>query len=148
MTTNINEWLAEEEARVMAADWHNIPRGHYAITVVEDDEPFRVLGYKLFERKVSRTYANGRTVGSDAWVRRYALADGITTQEFFDYWEIKNAGEYSRASDIDWVLAFTDECRRDFGRLTGRCGCCGKALTDPDSKMRGIGPECIKGLTR
>ena len=35
-----------------------------------------------------------------------------------------------------------DTFRALFGRLTGRCGCCGKALTDPKSKLIGIGPDC------
>lgn len=29
-----------------------------------------------------------------------------------------------------------------YGRLTGRCGCCGRTLTDPESVRRGIGPIC------
>jgi len=35
-----------------------------------------------------------------------------------------------------------DELRANFGRFTGRCGCCGRRLTDPASKLRGIGPDC------
>ena len=37
-----------------------------------------------------------------------------------------------------------DHYRADFGKVTGRCGCCGRTLTDPKSKVRGIGPECAK----
>ena len=31
-----------------------------------------------------------------------------------------------------------------YGKLIGHCGCCGHSLTDPESRARGIGPECIK----
>lgn len=31
-----------------------------------------------------------------------------------------------------------------YGRLTGNCGCCGRALTDPESVARGIGPVCAE----
>jgi Family of unknown function (DUF6011) len=31
-----------------------------------------------------------------------------------------------------------------YGKLIGHCGCCGRALTDEESRARGIGPECIK----
>lgn len=31
-----------------------------------------------------------------------------------------------------------------YGKLLGVCGCCGRSLTDPESRARGIGPECIK----
>jgi hypothetical protein len=125
----------------MAADWHHIPRGYYAIPVHEDDEPFRLMGHKLFERKAPRTYKNGRTVGSDRWRCSYAASNGITWAELREHID---STEYGRQSDIDEVLEFTDQCRVDFGRLTGRCGFCGRTLTDPDSKMRGIGPECSR----
>lgn len=29
-----------------------------------------------------------------------------------------------------------------YGKLTGRCACCGRELTDPESVARGIGPVC------
>jgi len=31
-------------------------------------------------------------------------------------------------------------------RHEGKCGCCGRKLTTPESLDRGIGPECIKRL--
>lgn len=31
-----------------------------------------------------------------------------------------------------------------YGKLIGSCGNCGKSLTDPESRARGIGPECMK----
>lgn len=33
-------------------------------------------------------------------------------------------------------------CLRMFAQNTGRCGICGKELTDPDSRKDGIGPIC------
>jgi uncharacterized protein DUF6011 len=32
--------------------------------------------------------------------------------------------------------------RKLYGKLTGRCGSCGRVLTDPKSKLLGIGPDC------
>ena len=37
-----------------------------------------------------------------------------------------------------------DSFRALYGQLTGRCGRCGRLLTDPVSKVAGIGPECVK----
>jgi hypothetical protein len=34
------------------------------------------------------------------------------------------------------------------GKLRGQCAVCGKNLTDEDSKKRGLGPDCYKGLQR
>jgi hypothetical protein len=33
-----------------------------------------------------------------------------------------------------------------FAQLRSRCCCCGRSLTDPDSKAYGIGPECRIGV--
>ena len=134
--------------RIMATDWHDVPKGFYALHVHEVDEPYELLGYKLFERKTPRTFKNGRTVGGHGWRRSYALAPGITaSRAAFDKLR-ENAlddTEYCRRSDIDEILYDPEGAQADFGKLTGRCGCCGRTLTDPNSKMRGIGPECIKG---
>jgi len=36
---------------------------------------------------------------------------------------------------------------RDFGRQSGRCGVCGRLLTDADTIQRGIGPRCEANLS-
>jgi len=136
---------SDYERKIMAVDWHDVPKGFYALHVYETDEPYELLGYKLFERKVPRTFKNGRTVGRDAWRRSYVLAPGITpSRAAFDklHENALDDTEYGRRSDIDDVLYDPDRARADFGKLTGRCGYCGRTLTDPNSKMRGIGPEC------
>lgn len=33
-----------------------------------------------------------------------------------------------------------------YGRLTGNCACCGRALSDPESIARGIGPVCAENF--
>ena len=47
---------------------------------------------------------------------------------------------------IRWALkhAFTDKLLPDGYTLkhAGKCGCCGRTLTEPTSLLRGIGPEC------
>ena len=49
-----------------------------------------------------------------------------------------------------WFLAAMRERRSGvLGALvefwhTGRCGCCGRLLTVPESVARGVGPECVK----
>ena len=42
------------------------------------------------------------------------------------------------------ILAAPKLAMEAYGKLIGRCGCCGRQLTDPDSIALGIGPECIK----
>jgi Family of unknown function (DUF6011) len=136
------------ERRIMALDWHDVAKGFYALHVHETDEPYEFLGYKLFERRTPRTYKNGRTVGADGWRRSYALAPGVAPSREALNKLLENAldgTELCRQMDLDEILYDPQRAQAEFGKLTGRCGCCGKTLTDPNSKMRGIGPECLKG---
>lgn len=129
------------------ADWHDIPAGYYAVPIADyAGEP---LGFNLFQRKEPRTYKTGRTVGRDEWMygamirglHHYNLpGDGVER----DRLNRMARATFDHQDYIEYVLANLDRCRADFGRLTGHCGSCGRALTVPDSKMRGIGPECIK----
>lgn len=138
-------WSSAEYAdKIMANDWRDIPKGFYALTVVDmgEDGDYPLLGYKLFERKVPRTYKTGRTVGRDRWTCTYLLSPGFAWEQFDRH--RCDGTEFWRRSDIADILYDPERCRVLFGQVTGRCGCCGRTLTDPNSKMRGIGPECAR----
>jgi hypothetical protein len=51
--------------------------------------------------------------------------------------------------DIAAILEDPYGCRVRYGKLIGKCGYCGLKLTDPESRLRGIGPDCwkTKGIT-
>jgi Family of unknown function (DUF6011) len=46
----------------------------------------------------------------------------------------------------DAVAADPHACQARFAAFTSRCCCCGRRLTDPSSKVYGIGPECRSGI--
>jgi hypothetical protein len=126
-------------------DWHDIPPGFYAVPVVTDAG---LLGHRLFQRR--GPFKEGRWRHPEGewkpWPHSiarpsYQLAEGVTREEF----RAAKGSAWDEAN-IKFVLENLDMCREAFGQVVGRCGCCGRALTDPDSKMRGIGPECIKGM--
>jgi len=146
--------------RIMARDWREVPKGYYAIPVKgwllfdpDEDDDAPVIGYRLYERKVSRRCANGRIIGRDRFgAGRVMLADRAEFEEVWREIEDDRAdadegfgpGGYLKMT-IDAILldvAGPDSYRAKFGQLTGKCGCCGRRLTDPKSKMLGIGPEC------
>lgn len=62
----------------------------------------------------------------------------------------KNAPEYTRPKSlraISYFLAHIEDIPPTlFVYHEGRCGCCGRRLTTPDSIERGIGPECYRRL--
>lgn len=147
--TDTDDWLTRHYAELAAADWHNIPAGHYAIPVVEDDldgdHPnfCRLLGYKVFERKTPRVDRNGRRTGRDSWGSGLLLGPNVQWPDFRAYLDREKVGDgYDGARDVLYVLDDPDMGMRTFGQAAGRCGACGKTLTDPESKAQGIGPEC------
>ena len=49
-------------------------------------------------------------------------------------------------ADIQTLLTDPDRYRQLWGTYTGRCGWCGRKLTDPESRLLGVGPDCRDGL--
>lgn len=110
------------------ADWPTIKAGYYAIpslTGNQDLDFFRVdapddgnwKGF-LF---VKRVLGGG--------------ADSLRTERV----------HRSTADQVLTVLIppFAAQAARErFGQEIGRCGCCGRSLTDETSRARGIGPDC------
>jgi hypothetical protein len=145
------EYRERELRRVMAEPWFPIPRSHYAVPITDPDDLSAgsgwpvVVGHRLYERKEPKTYKNGKTVGRHAWRVGTIVPAAIVSQE-----QMRNIrdieGSPYRTEAVEYVLENIDESRAKFGKLTGRCGCCGKTLVVAESKMRGIGPECIKYL--
>jgi hypothetical protein len=128
-----------------ATTWRDVPRGHYAHPILDidgyddedgDSEP-EVIGHQCYERRVPRTYKNGRTVGRDQWRKITYKVEGVDWQRVRD-----NRLYMDEAFEIECMVKDPSRWQAEFGRLTGKCGCCGKRLTDPDSLMRGIGPDC------
>jgi hypothetical protein len=59
--------------------------------------------------------------------------------------------EYAEAMLFAKAIAALTEAERQaaqvlFGRELGQCGCCGKPLTDQESRAKGIGPVCDKAF--
>lgn len=51
------------------------------------------------------------------------------------------------ANEVAAVILYSiqkedDAFRKLYGLLTGKCGVCGRLLTDPESKRLGLGPDC------
>lgn len=146
----MSDTLDELEREVAAADWRDLPRGYYAFPLVECDDPFEVVGYRTYRRRTSTVIRTGRKRGRDDITVSVMVRDGITRERFTDYLDQVGSDPVDvRQLDQTDIWIILDEpayFQAEFGKLTGRCGCCGRGLTDPDSKMRGLGPECAKGL--
>lgn len=145
--------------RVAEADWHQVPKGSYAVPVIdwtdwepEDGEP-PVIGYRLFERKVARHCKTGRVIGQDAFItgRVMMSADADSAAVWREVESDRGIAieEFGPGGDVRTLVVQLlddvedgDSYRAQFGKLTGKCGSCHKKLTDPKSKLLGLGPEC------
>jgi len=149
--------LADYAARLRGLDWHNLPPGRYALPVYastedEDTDP-PLLGYRTFRRTAPRTTAAGHRLGRDSFTTgaTYA-APGVDAAQLAAEIRQQRAdlvsyygGGADLADALDTLLLDArhgDTCRATSGRITGKCGNCGRRLTDPASKLSGIGPEC------
>lgn len=140
--------IEEIEAELAAADWRDIPAGWYAIPLVEDDldddDPnfCRVIGHKLFERKTGTVLKNGRRRGKD-YIKSSLVYDAQVGEDAMRAY-VQRTGETRTVSAWD-VIAIRDAPEvwgKVFADLTGRCCACNRVLTDPESKVAGMGPAC------
>jgi len=108
----------------------DIPPGYYAVEIydIDADETTEEYGQPIGYQTVRRT----RTAFSPVTTHYLAGADQ----------EVVNRNASTFAELLEYVGKYPDMCREDFGRLTGKCGCCGRTLTDPESVRLGIGPDC------
>lgn len=103
----------------------SVPNGRYAVA---DSGPDDIKFYKLRN-------------GTGDWAGRVF----ISAQASDEFHPIRNLGK------IRAILATIDamgvtESMALYGQHIGRCGRCGRTLTDADSRARGIGPDCLGKL--
>lgn len=88
-------------------------------------------------------------VGTDADVKFYRIKPGrkpgfyfVDVQASDDFHSIRNVT--TKAAIVQAIIdAGAEDAMARYGQLIGRCGRCGRTLTDPDSRTRGIGPDCL-----
>jgi hypothetical protein len=117
----------------MTAWWADIPEGYYALDINYDDEPYQCVGYTTFRRS-KKGFRLGATYFLPA-LDHLPDEERRVCREF--RWTLDDLREMAGA-----IVQHADRDRARFGQLTGRCGCCHRFLTDPRSKLRGIGPDC------
>jgi hypothetical protein len=99
--------------------------GYYAIDRPNDNHKNETVFYRL------RTGKRGRWQGFQF----------IDLQAGPAWYPVKGAGARKEVFEAIHA-AGQDTARARYGQMIGRCGCCGKPLTDDTSRQIGIGPVC------
>lgn len=98
---------------------------------------YRARGLVISPAKETGTNPGAIYVKSDSGTYLGKVVGG----KFQARWE---ATEEHKASLLKIAADPAGEAR-DYGKETGKCCCCGRELTDPDSIAAGIGPICAEG---
>lgn len=80
------------------------------------------------------------TKGKDRWEGYTFLA----IQASDDWYPIKD--QERRQKVYDTILVDPINAMNEYGQRIGKCGVCGRTLTDRDSRLRGIGPVCAERI--
>lgn len=119
------EWLLRQPKVAVpvkapvARSQYDVPDGRYAIDPVSNDSKNQTVFYRIAH---NRGYTNVSRYSSDSEIR-LGRTDAQSVMR-----RIQEAGVH------DALLRY--------GREIGRCGHCGKALTDESSRALGLGPIC------
>lgn len=125
-----------------AVDWHQLPRGHYAIPIsdwegeYEDVDPtgWCVIGWHVYHRTAT------------AFRHYVKRLEGVPQQYLARQLDLYPTGADRDALHVHELLDDPAAAMRAFAALTGRCAICNRTLTDPDSKARGVGPDCNRSF--
>ncbi|MEV4085815.1 DUF6011 domain-containing protein [Nonomuraea fuscirosea] len=87
---------------------------------------------QVYEVKQSRRFAGSLTI------KRLEVSRG----------RLRRRPSRIRVEDLSSTDMITEEQAAAFGHEHGICACCGRALSDPESVAKGIGPVCLANLRR
>lgn len=129
-------------------DLTTIPEGRYAVPDLSGTDFIFLSVAKVHKTKERSkkfrfgwiSYGNEEVLAGTLEVRRWR---GETKELIGE----QRPGETYRGDYLDeWRMILTDpvSSMKLFGVIHERCGRCGTSLTDPESRRRAIGPECIK----
>lgn len=111
--------LASLEARV--------PEGRYALRLKEPDSAGNEVHFYIVDKPGENSKWHGRTF--------------LSLMAGEDKFGVKNPVERQRI--LEEIDASAGAALLLYGQLIGRCGHCGRTLTNDESRARGIGPVCL-----
>jgi hypothetical protein len=129
----------------------DVPDGRYATPLVKGGKLYKTafMSISTVKRDTTRTrkYRFGwKTYGTEevkAGTREVRFWHGDAKELIGE----QRPGESYRGDFEQVILRIIFDpsgCQKLFGLTLGKCGSCGRSLTDPVSRKHGVGPECIR----
>jgi hypothetical protein len=141
--------VIENRENTLGIDISSLPNGYYALPDMSGKHAFIYLMVRRTRRKMfrDRRFVYGQKIVGGEWVPEGTIEIKEWSQDAKRLCgEMKPddvyRGEFEEV--IPMLLANPKVWAIVFGQQIGRCGRCGKTLTDDDSRAAGIGPECVK----
>lgn len=125
-------------ALTIGATWYQLPAGRYAVPIVVDKV---LLGYAQYERVAPKETKRGK-VGK----HRFRVGQLVARPGHEQRRELLRTTAAELLADIQTLLTDPDRYRQLWGTYSGKCGWCGRRLTDPESRLLGVGPDCRQGM--
>lgn len=126
---------AEREANAPVVDLANVR----ALFETAKSNGLKKPGLWFGDLKISEAPAHGANAGA-LYVKQHGeYAGKIVGDKFKAAWGVK---EDAILPDLLAIAANPADVLRVKGKETGRCCCCGRELSDPESVAAGIGPIC------
>ena len=124
----IKELLAIRPTKLEGPDLSGIPSGFYAIQTDEETKFLKIDNVDNPE-SIWHGYIFVKIQASDDFWR-------------LGYQRPNSVYKGKRPELVEMVLQDSEHASRLYGQLIGKCGVCGRTLTDPESIAAGIGPIC------
>ena len=150
--TAVDDFLAERIARVRAGErCEEVFDGRYTIsnTKTKGHRTFKISTVRNPKSPIATKRVVALLTGSDNTTSYTGFA--FLDEEGIHPWSNRRSAPWTVFAAMLWSLATDDddaERWREKGAellVEGRCLCCGRALTVPESIRLGIGPVCLAG---
>lgn len=141
--------VIENQSNVMKLDLSSLPDGRYAVPDLAGKHDFVFLMVRRVTRshRRDRRYTYGQRVVGNEWIEAGTIEVKEWSSDAKELVGEQRPGETYRGKhevQLRAVIAAPKPWSLLFGQQIGRCGICGKTLTDEVSRAIGLGPECEK----
>lgn len=135
------EYMTRAQARASITWLLTQPRGDQSLAEIWNDDPASGFPdvpagrYAVMDGDTLKFYRVDRPTEG-----RWAGYTFLKVQASDDLYPVKNPGTKRLA--LEAIAVDPAEASRRYGRELGKCGVCGRTLTDETSRALGIGPVC------